>query len=51
MKTFHICFYPEKGVPLTVGVNIEAENIEIALKIFSVKYPMVEISYVQNKSV
>lgn len=51
MKTFHISFYPEKGINLTFGVNIEAESIEIALAIFTKKYPYAEISYIQNKSI
>jgi hypothetical protein len=51
MKTFHICFYLVKDYNSTVGINIEAETIEIALKIFKEKFPMSEISYIQNKSI
>jgi hypothetical protein len=51
MKKYHVCFYPEKGANVTVGVNIEAESMEIALAIFRVKYPYVEICYIHNKSI
>lgn len=51
MKKFHICYYPQSGVNLTIGINIEAESMEIALKIFTTKYPYSEISYIHNKSI
>jgi hypothetical protein len=51
MKKFHICYYPEKGVNLTIGINIEAESMEIALKIFTTQHPYSEISYIHNKSI
>lgn len=51
MKKYHVCFFPELGTNLTIGINIEAESMDIALKIFKEKYPYAEISYIHNKSI
>ena len=51
MNKFHISFFPEKDTNLTIGINIEAESMEIALKIFITKYPYAVISYIHNKSI
>jgi hypothetical protein len=51
MKTFHICFYLMKENNSTVGINIEAETMEIALKIFKENFPNSVINYIQNKSI
>jgi hypothetical protein len=51
MKKFHISYFPQKGENLTIGINIEAESMEIALKIFITQFPYCEISYIHNKSI
>ena len=51
MKTFHISYFPIKGTLLTIGLNIEAESIDLALIKFQEDYPNVEISYIHNKSI
>jgi hypothetical protein len=51
MKKYHISFYLDLTSNTTVGINIEAECMEIALKIFKEKYPYAEIIYIHNKSI
>lgn len=51
MKKFHISFYLDLTHNTTVGQNIEAESMEIALKIFKEKLPYAEIVYIHNKSI
>jgi hypothetical protein len=51
MKKFHISYFPIKGTNLTIGLNIEAESMEVALTKFQEDYPNVEISYIHNKSI
>jgi hypothetical protein len=50
-KNYHICFYPDRNIELTIGVNIEAVTIEGALSKFKELHPNVEVVYIQNKSV
>jgi hypothetical protein len=50
-KNYHICFYPDKNIQLTIGVNITAVTIEVALSKFKEIHPKVEVVYIQNKSV
>jgi hypothetical protein len=49
-RMFHICFYPEKSIDLTIGVNFIASTMEGALSLFRELHPKVEIVYIHNKS-
>jgi hypothetical protein len=51
MKTYHITFCPDPNTNNSFGINIEAETMEIALKMFILKYPNNEPIYIHNKSI
>ncbi len=46
---FHIAYYPEPKVPVTRGVNIEANSMNTALNIFKKTVGLPPL-YILNKS-
>lgn len=46
---YHIAFYPEPASEILHCINIEAENMISALKIFYNKFPAIEPLYIHHK--